>query len=322
MSVIPDEKENSICNGLYEIFFSLLIPNQVLTDNGASFRGKKVKELMESLNIHHRFITPRWSPANEKIERSFRSIRNILKVFNFDSINIEIAIRYAVFIMNNKRSSKSDLTPFEILSFRTSVFPFNMPYFSLSRLNDSSPATRKFVQIAQELIADIRNKKLTDLDGVVNIESVKLYKKGDIVLIKAYPVKNLSTKLLAYYDQTEFEIIEVIRRAKTYVIQKLQTDNRIQNQRFKVAHSLVKRIKKVNVESESDLEPSDSEVEKSDSENAYDSNESDLDAPDIREDNGSRAETDQVQVDGEDSSTRLNDVRRQRRGSYNLRSLK
>lgn len=322
MSVIPDEKENSICDGLYEIFFSLLIPNQVLTDNGASFRGKKVKELMETLNIHHRFITPRWSPANGKIERSFRSIRNILKVFNFDNINIEIAIRYAVFIMNNKRTKKSDLTPFEILSFRSSVFPFNMPYFSLSRLNDSSPATRKFVQIAQELIADIRNKKLADLDGVVDMESVKLYKKGDIVLIKAYPVKNLSTKLLAYYDQTEFQIVEVIKRAKTYVIQKVQTDNRIQNQRFKIAHSLVKRIRQAHVESESDLETSDSEKGKSDSENAYDSNESDPDAPDIRGDGGSRAETDQVQVDGEDPSTQSDDVRRQRRGSYNLRSLK
>ena len=322
MSVIPDEKENSICDGLYKIFFSLLIPNQILTDNGASFRSQKVKELMETFNIHHRFITPRWSPANGKIERSFRSIRNILKVFDFNSINIEIAVRYAVFIMNNKRTKKSDLTPFEILSFRSSVFPFNMPYFSISRLDNNSPATRKFVQIAQELMAEIRNKKLTDLDGLTNIESVKLYKKGDVVLIKAYPVKNLSTKLLTYYDQTEFKIVEVIRRAKTYVIQKIQSDNRIQNQRFKIAHSLVKRIRKVEKESESDLEPFDSEIETSDSEKATDSEDNRPDDPDVRGGSDGQTETDQVQVDGEEPSTQLNDVRRQRRGSYNLRSLK
>ena len=320
MSVIPDEKETSICNGLYEIFFSLLIPNQILTDNAASFRSKKVEELMDTLNIHHRFITPRWSPANGKIERSFRSIRNILKVFNFDSIDINIAIRYAVFIMNNKRTKKSDFTPFEILSFRSSVFPFNMPYFSLSRLDNSSPATRKFVQVAQDIMADIRNKKLADLEGLTDMESVKLYQKGDIVLIKAYPVKNLSSKLLAYYDQTEFEIVEVVRRAKTYVIQKIQTDTRLQNQRFRIAHSLVKRIRKAKEDSELELESP--EIETSDSETANDSDENSPEEPDLRGDGNGQAEADQVQVEREEPLTQLDNVRRKRRGSYNLRSLK
>jgi len=113
MAFIEDEKETSIRDAFYEIFFQLLIPQQIVTDNHKSFRSKMITELMENLNVHHRFITPRWSSANGKIERAFRSVRNILKIFEVQDINLKTAIRYSVFVMNHKRNAKAEFTPFE-----------------------------------------------------------------------------------------------------------------------------------------------------------------------------------------------------------------
>ena len=348
MSILKDEKESSIANGFYDIFFQLLIPNEVVTDNHKSFRSKRVAELMETMNVHHRFVTPRWSSANGKIERSFRSIRNILKIFEAQKVDLEIAIKYSVFVMNNKRNAKSDFSPFEIVTLRNSTFPFNMPYYSLSRLQNASPHTKKFIESAQSILKEIKEKKLADLEGLTSIESVKLYQKGDIVLIKSYPVKGLSSKILSYYDTTEFKIVHVSRRAKTYIVQKVLDDERLQNQRYRIAHNLVKRIRKCeenrvehprtdssgdednkNDSNLNDVSTSgDEENENSENEISEDStNETELDT--VENQNEEIAGTDESQTErndnqGEDGSTQSNDVSRRRPGAarYNLRSLK
>ena len=342
MAFISDEKESSIRDAFYEIFFQLLIPQQVVTDNHQSFRSKMIAEMMENFNIHHRFITARWSSANGKIERAFRSVRNILKVFEVQDIDLKTAIRYSVFVMNNKRSAKAEFTPFEVVTLRSSTFPFNMPYYSLSRLEGSSIHSKKFIESAREILSDIREKKLADLDDLVDLKTIKLYQKGDIVIIKAYPVKGISSKILSYYDTTEFKIVEVVRRAKTYVIEKLEEDERIQKQRFRIAHNLVRRIRK-GIDKDDGNEEIEKNQKENEAENEYTTEEeqSDLDLEnggtseeaeitseeEQSDDDGKKNQFDSEQrriISGEDTLTQPESIRRRDRGAtrYNLRILK
>ena len=179
---------------------------------------------------------------------------------------------------------------------------------------------------------------MADLDSLVNIDSVKLYQKGDIVLIRAYPVKGISSKVLSYYDTTEFEIVHVSRRAKTYVVQKITEDERIQKQRLRIAHNLVKRIRK-----KEDIDSPRENDEKTDNESDENEEETDNEEPEqISDDAG--LDTDEDQADetdrenvpqndfdknrSEDQSTQSrgqpSDVSRNRQVAtrYNLRRLK
>lgn len=332
MTIIEDEKDTSIRDAFYEIFFQLLIPQQVVTDNHQSFRSKMIAELMENLNVHHRFITPRWSSANGKIERAFRSVRNILKIFEVQDINLKTAIKYSVFVINNKRSAKAEFTPFEVVTLRSSIFPFNMPYYSLSRLEGSSTHSKKFIESAREILNDIRAKKLADLEDLTDLNTIKLYQKGDIVIIRAYPVKGLSSKILSYYDTTEFIIVEVVRRAKTYVIEKLVEDERIQKQRFRIAHNLVRRIRKADAKeidntdkkNETENEATTDEQTDEDSENGETEEESEITSEE-EQSNGDQLDNEQRRIiQGENSSTQPEGISRRGRGAsrYNLRILK
>ena len=226
-------------------------------------------------------------------------------------------------MINNKRSTKAEFTPFEVVTLRSSIFPFNMPYYSLSRLEGSSIHSKKFIESAREILNDIRAKKLADLEELTDLNTIKLYQKGDIVIIRAYPVKGLSSKILSYYDTTEFLIVEVIRRAKTYVIEKLVEDERIQKQRFRIAHNLVRRIRKAEAKDETENEATADEQTDEDVENGETEEESEITSEEEQSD-GEQLDNEQRRIiPGKNSSTQPEGISRRGRGAsrYNLRIL-
>ena len=137
---------------------------------------------------------------------------------------------------------------------------------------------------------------------------------------------------MSYYDTTEFIIVEIVRRAKTYVIEKLVEDERIQKQRFRIAHNLVRRIRKADAKeidntdkkNETENEATTDEQTDEDSENGETEEESEITSEE-EQSNGDQLDNEQRRIiQGENSSTQPEGISRRGRGAsrYNLRILK
>ena len=199
-----------------------------------------MKELVKLLNINLRFITARNSRGNANIERSFRNLQNLLKSLHTTNESLETCVNVAVFIMNNRKNKESNLTPYEIVTFRHSSFPVNIPYFSKSQVDKLPHLAKKYYETAQDLVKDLqqrlRQRKITKADDE------KMYQRNDLVLLKNYNKSGTKKALLPAYSTEKFRIISTNPWTKTYEIERIDNDKRAHRTRFKVHHRIIKKL--------------------------------------------------------------------------------
>ena len=82
-----------------------------------------------------------------------------------------------------------------------------------------------------------------------------MYKKGDRILIKAYPTGNLA-KTQPFYEREVFVIKKVFPYSKTYEIEKQDPNRTIHRTKFLIHHRLtVKLAEKIQKEQEKKQHP-------------------------------------------------------------------
>ena len=268
MERIPNEREDEVVDAIMKIILSYpVFPKQFVTDNAMCFKGDKLKNFCEALNINLLHSSARNSRGQAAIERSFREINRHVKLLQKTDAPLWLQVAISTFILNNKASdSRNNFTPLELITFRRSSFPINLPSLSISKLSGLSFGTKTFYEAAQKILQSITQNKLEQVDKVLNPKS-KLYNVHDKVLVKSYPNQHQSKKLLPSYSETPHTIIKRYPHTRTYLIEKDTSDPVVQKNRFKVHHRLLRLLRKSgqnnhNLESESVDETSDKIVEK------------------------------------------------------------
>ena len=164
-----------------------------------------------------------------------------------DDLSIQVSV--ANFVLNNKKSSGKDLTPYQMLTLRTNNYPVNLPSMSLSRLKTLDPNFTNFHKAAGEIIEETREKQLKQK---ISKSTTKLYKKGDRILIKAYPTGN-HNKTQPFYGREVFIVKKVFPYSKTYEIEKIDQNKSIHRTKFLIHHRLtVKLAEKIKKEQQNE----------------------------------------------------------------------
>ena len=246
---IKTENEKDITDGFIMLMCQLFVPKVIQTDNQKSFTSKKFQDLCQTLNIRLRHSTSRNSRSAGLIERHFRSLRSVLKIMFQSEDDLSIQVSVANFVLNNKKSSGKDLTPYQMLTLRTNNYPVNLPSMSLSRLKTLDPNFTNFHKAAGEIIEETREKQLKQK---ISKSTTKLYKKGDRILIKAYPTGN-HNKTQPFYGREVFIVKKVFPYSKTYEIEKIDQNKSIHRTKFLIHHRLtVKLAEKIKKEQQNE----------------------------------------------------------------------
>ena len=240
--LIPNETEKALSENLMKIIFSTgLMFDTVITDNHISFKGEMLKNFCSSLNIRLIHTSSRNPRGNSKIESIQGQIVRQVKLMQHPDVPIWLTIQQSIFILNNTEDKIHKLSPFEILYLKQSKFPTNIPSLSMSKLQKFQPATTEFYKTAIEVLGKIKLKQLQNLNEV---KKPKMYEVGDLVLLKNYRITGKSDKILPAYSDRIFKIIHKNIHTSTYEIEKVENDERLNRQRFKVHHRIIKKLNK------------------------------------------------------------------------------
>ena len=201
---IKDLKMETVKDALLKLFTQLYVPQILVLDNASYFQSSAVNDLAKLLNINLRFITARNSRGNSNIERSFRTLQNLLKTLTATEESLETCVAIAAFIMNNRKQKDTNLTPYEIVTFRHSTFPVNIPFFSKAQVDKLPQLAKKYYETAHDLINDLQNNLRNNKNK--NVKNEKLYKKNDVVLLKNYNKRGTKKSFLPAYSTDKFRI--------------------------------------------------------------------------------------------------------------------
>ena len=311
MEQIPNEKEKEVVNAIMKLILSFpVFPKQFVTDNAKCFKGDDLKHFCEALNINLLHSSARNSRGQASIERSFQEINRHVKLLQKTDAPLWLQVLISTFILNNKTSeSRNNFTPLELVTFRRSSFPINLPSLSISKLSGLNFGTKRFYEAAQDILKSITQKKMEQVGKVLNPQS-KLFDLGDKVLLKSYPNTQQSKKLLPAYSEDPHTIIKKYPHTRTYVIEKDTHDDVIHKSRYKVHHRLLRLLRKSgrnddNLDSESANENLKETVEKHTEDVIVDDNHKNKD---------SSKKSTTVSQDGTENA-----IERNRSGRYNLR---
>ena len=240
--LIPNETEKALTENLMKIIFSTgFMFDVIVTDNHISFRGDMLKNFCSSLNIRLIHTSSRNPRGNSKIESIQGQIVRQVKLMQHPDVPIWLTIQQSIFILNNTEDKIHKLSPFEIIYLKQNKFPTNIPNLSMSKLQKFQPATADFYKTAVEVLKRIKLKQLRNLNEV---KKPKMYEVGDLCLLKSYHITGKSRKILPAYSDRIFKIIQKNIHTSTYEIEKVENDDRLNRQRFKVHHRIIKKLNK------------------------------------------------------------------------------
>ena len=309
MERISSEKEDEVVETIMKIILSYpIFPKQFVTDNAKCFTGEKLRQFCEALNINLLHSSARNSRGNSSIERSFQEINRHVKLLQKTDAPLWLQVAIATFILNNKASkSRDNFTPLELVTFRRSSFPINLPSLSISKLSGLNFGTKRFYEAAYEILKSITEKKLEQVGKVLNPQS-KLFEINDKVLVKSYPNPHQSKKLLPAYSETPHTIIKRFPHTRTYVIERDTSDPLIQKSRFKTHHRLLRLLRKSDHKNDNLVQESEEKI----SEEVVDEQPEDSNDKNVRKNKNISKESTTVSQDG-------TTPKRIPSGRYNLR---
>ena len=90
---------------LERIFTTYGVPEEIKSDNGPPFNGKRFAGYAEEQGFKHRKVTPGWAEANGDVERFMRTVKKSAKIAKMEGKNVEQEVQTTV------RSSKATPHP-------------------------------------------------------------------------------------------------------------------------------------------------------------------------------------------------------------------
>jgi hypothetical protein len=156
----------------------------LITDNGKEFVSKEFEECLTMLAVSHSTISPRNSSGN-KIERSHRELRSILRAYDLNPTNIVHKFYCAAHILNMRPSEGlSNLSPLQVLFNKNP--PSYFGHLSLKQSDLENTTVENFEEHRehiQALHAVQAQKQLTKFFLKSNVSNGNL-KENDMVILR------------------------------------------------------------------------------------------------------------------------------------------
>lgn len=118
--------KSTLDKALYTVDLPNNRPPKLLSDNGSCYISNELAEYLQEKNVHHVRGKPIHPQTQGKIERYHRSMKNVVKLYNyFSSGQLEVKMDEFVKYCNYQRyyESLDNLTPAEV-SFRSTFFNY------------------------------------------------------------------------------------------------------------------------------------------------------------------------------------------------------
>jgi transposase InsO family protein len=137
LRALHDKSAASVAYALWNIFANFGFPKVLQSDNGTEFVNTVVEELATASHIDHRLITPYHPRANGAVERSFRTIMEMINTFcNGASTDWFESVPQVQLWLNLRATRSHGFTPFSIMFSRPFV---GFKDFSKVPLDELSP---------------------------------------------------------------------------------------------------------------------------------------------------------------------------------------
>ena len=198
---LKNKRAETVANALYNNILPkmLSLPTRILTDNGPEFKSIEFNSRLQEFNIDHIYSTRYKASSNGAVERSNRTITEILKgIINNNPANWDRELGKAVILYNNTLHSELGATPSQ--------------YILQNAFTDNSK-----LPIKTDTIASWK-------EGHPQFKPFRLNQK---VVQKIQRIGNkLSYKLGKKYEGP-FEIVKVQSNGVTYEIKDLEGEDRV-----------------------------------------------------------------------------------------------
>lgn len=201
---IPNHEAQTIGNELSKFFCMFGIPKRILSDQGAEFNSKLMKELTKLFQTKHCLSSPYHPQTNGALERSHLTLKDYLKHYiNDNQTNWDEFIPFAMFAYNSHVHNSTKYTPYETLFGYKPFLPNSIiqePKFNYSyddyiinlqqKLNFSQ-------KIARENLINSKIKSKKYYDTKINVHN---YKLNDLVyILNKQTTPGLNKKLTPNY---------------------------------------------------------------------------------------------------------------------------
>ena len=210
------------------------IPNTILTDLGADFRGEIMHHLCEILDTNHKFTTSHHAACDGAVERFNRTLKSILKTISIDK-NLDFSkgdswdlyVPYVNSIHNNRLSRRTNfkLCPNEIMMGRRFMTPLNFKIKTEGYFKDKSGRMYEgYIRNVIRANAEIADKELLNYNIKRKQIADKLrhkptFKVGELVKywIGEYPATGKDK--LGIKWQGPYKILAIWNEGNNYTLQ-------------------------------------------------------------------------------------------------------
>uniref|UniRef100_A0A0N5C119 Integrase catalytic domain-containing protein n=1 Tax=Strongyloides papillosus TaxID=174720 RepID=A0A0N5C119_STREA len=200
--IVPEESSEQVLLSLKDIFLTYGFPKQIKADNQSCFRCTETILSLKKLGIDIIFNTAKHHQGNSLIERSFSTLRKMLRAAYFENNQgltetdfLRVNLKRIAFVYNNTIHDTTGLSPFEHIFGRSGkpsltekiLNPDYVLSFDVNELVKSWPELAKRAQQKRENI----NSKLPNA-GIKPLSDIEI---NDIIARRETP----DSKLAALY---------------------------------------------------------------------------------------------------------------------------
>ena len=124
---IPDKSSESVVQILLnEIIPRFSCPLSITSDNGSEFSNRIFRETLKHLNIHHKLSSPYHPETNSKVERSHRTLNDLLAKKIEDNVDTwDVHITSALWAHRTNVSETTKKSPFFLVYNRLPLLPLD-----------------------------------------------------------------------------------------------------------------------------------------------------------------------------------------------------
>ncbi|EIE81213.1 hypothetical protein RO3G_05918 [Rhizopus delemar RA 99-880] len=158
LRALPDKRADTILRALIDVFSIIGFPTKLQSDNGTEFKNSLSKDIADSMDYDHRFITPLHPSANGLSERTVQTVKKLLaKATNGVGNDWDIYLPSIQLAMNNRISKRLNSTPFSLMFARKMNEPygFRSDKHQLNEVNDKPPMSHEELMKRIDYMTDI-----------------------------------------------------------------------------------------------------------------------------------------------------------------------
>ncbi|XP_023223278.1 uncharacterized protein LOC111624612 [Centruroides sculpturatus] len=125
---LPDVTAKTVAKAFVtQVILRHSVPKQLLTDRGANFTSKMMREVCDLLHIERLLTTAYHPQCNGMVERLNKTLIDILTHYvDKDQRNWDEMVPYALFAYNTTVHSSTNETPYYLLYGRDPIYPFDV----------------------------------------------------------------------------------------------------------------------------------------------------------------------------------------------------